>query len=697
MAGRAIITALLCSSALAASLPVSLHVKRAIDSGLANIHVSYDQPVQDGIVFTYGSCRAKFPGEAHHLVGRAKDCNHDRLLWKVPDYAPTGQCLSAWDSKQSLIGRSGPIGITPSTRTTQRRLRKRQSFAIPMDNSSGIDAEGPWFDGVALLKNKEISAVNAQEAKAKEIAIVGAGMAGLITWLALNQSGMTNLSIIEAGQRLGGRVHTAYFGDPSERQYQEMGPMRFPLSITSSETNETLQIQDHHIVFQLADEVNNLNGNNSNFTVNFIKWYQTNPNGLYYVNGSRFANGTVPTVSQVAANASLAGASSTENDPSLDALDTTIDNIIDDQSFIAQMAKNIYQAHKTFLDQGLGGLGGDDWSEFGYVHNYLKYALNDTFVAIGDPGSEAFWDNLYESMYFSATDWRTIDGGLTRLPSAFHPLVDSITYMNRKIQRVQFNESTQRVTLQWKAQPLDRTFQNASYDFAVVTVPMPLVRTWRLPGFSDTLTTAIDIYPYSQVCKVALQFETRFWEHFALPIYGSCSTTTDIPGIGSICYPSYDINSTGKGVMLASYTSSDDGLRWASIPEDVHVQYVELLFSKRILLTGVKVDAMAEIHGQVVYDQYTGSYNRRCWILDQYETISWASPDAGMRKAFIPAFFQTEKGVIMSGEGTSYTSSWISSALESGVRAATQLLLELGLADEAKAVVEKWMARWIDV
>lgn len=98
---------------------------------------------------------------------------------------------------------------------------------------------------------------------------------------------------------------------------------------------------------------------------------------------------------------------------------------------------------------------------------------------------------------------------------------------------------------------------------------------------------------------------------------------------------------------------------------------------------------MAEIHGDVVYDEYTGNYNRRCWVLDQYETISWASPTAGMRKAFIPEFFKTQKGVVMSGEGTSYTSSWIASALESGVRAATQVLLELGLVDEAKDVVNK--------
>lgn len=554
-----------------------------------------------------------------------------------------------------------------------------------MDNSSDIDAEGPWFDGVELLEASEISAVDVQAAKSKEIAIVGAGMAGLMTWLALNQSGLSNLTIIEAGQRLGGRVHTAYFGDPKHRQHQEMGPMRFPLSITYADSNETIQIQDHRIVFDLAAELNKLNHNNTNFTVDFIKWYQDSPNGLYYINGARKPNGQVPTVSEVEANASLAGVpSSTDDDPMLDELNAAIYSLFTNTTVIAEMAKNIYRAHKTWLDTGLGGLGGDDWSEFAYVYNYLKYELNQTFVALGGPGSEAFWDILYESVYFSATDWQTIDGGLSRLPSAFHPLVDDITFMNRKIQRVQYDEETQKVTLQWKAKPLDRGFQNATYDFAVVTVPTALVRTWRLPSFSALLSTAINTYTYAQVCKVALQFSTRFWEHLDAPIYGSCSTLTDIPGIGSICYPSYDINSTGPGVMLASYTMADDGLRWASVPEDIHVNYV--------------LDAMAEIHGHdVVYDQYTGNFNRRCWILDEYETVSWAMPDAGQRKAFIPAFFKTEEGVVMSGEGTSFTSSWVASALESGVRAAVQVLLELGLVDEAKDVVEKWMARWIDI
>lgn len=116
-----------------------------------------------------------------------------------------------------------------------------------------------------------------------------------------------------------------------------------------------------------------------------------------------------------------------------------------------------------------------------------------------------------------------------------------------------------------------------------------------------------------------------------MPIFGSCSTTTDIPGIGEICYPSYNLNATGPGVMLASYTSADFGLRFASLTEEEHVQYV--------------LNAMIEIHGDVARDQYTGKYNRRCWVLDPLESASWASPSIGMHKLYIPAYFKTENNV----------------------------------------------------
>lgn len=112
---------------------------------------------------------------------------------------------------------------------------------------------------------------------------------------------------------------------------------------------------------------------------------------------------------------------------------------------------------------------------------------------------------------------------------------------------------------------------------------------------------------------------------------GGCSTTTDIPGIGTICYPSYKLNATGPGVMLASYTRADFGLRFASLPEGEHVQYV--------------LNAMIEIHGDVAQEQYTGKYNRRCWVLDPLESASWASPSIGMHELYIPAYFKTENNV----------------------------------------------------
>lgn len=54
-------------------------------------------------------------------------------------------------------------------------------------------------------------------------------------------------------------------------------PMRFPVSLTYAETNETLEIQDHKLVFQLADVLNQINAEvDPAFQVNFIPWVQSN-------------------------------------------------------------------------------------------------------------------------------------------------------------------------------------------------------------------------------------------------------------------------------------------------------------------------------------------------------------------------------------------------------------------------------------
>lgn len=91
---------------------------------------------------------------------------------KISEDMPSSGRLSAWSQRDELIGRSDPQVFK------SQRKRVKRVFSVAMDNSSGIDAEGPWFDSVASLQDKQESTGDVPAAKSKEIAIVGAGIAG---------------------------------------------------------------------------------------------------------------------------------------------------------------------------------------------------------------------------------------------------------------------------------------------------------------------------------------------------------------------------------------------------------------------------------------------------------------------------------------------------------------------------------------
>jgi monoamine oxidase len=187
---------------------------------------------------------------------------------------------------------------------------------------------------------------------------------------------------------------------------------------------------------------------------------------------------------------------------------------------------------------------------------------------------------------------------------------------------------------------------------------------------------------YAPSCKVALHYKTRFWEHLDPPIIGGCGTT-DIPGQGSVCYPAYKINSTGPGVLLASYISGTMARSVGALSIEDHVARVQR--------------AMVEVHGPIAAEQWTGNFERQCWEFDQHQAGAWCQPFVGQQDLYLPAYYQTEFKTIFIGEHTSYTHAWIFSALDSAVRGTAQLLLDMGLVDEAKQVVKEWMGRWISI
>jgi monoamine oxidase len=200
---------------------------------------------------------------------------------------------------------------------------------------------------------------------------------------------------------------------------------------------------------------------------------------------------------------------------------------------------------------------------------------------------------------------------------------------------------------------------------------------------SYTINKAIHTLGYSQACKVALEFKTRFWEQGDRPIHGGCSVTDS--SIGDVCYPSYQHADAadGRGVVLGSYTGGDMGLRMASMNEQEHV--------------GIVLDHMVELHGEQARQQYTGNYDRYCGILDPHTAGSWAQPLAGQHTLFMPSYFEIERGLVFVGEHTDIKHGWISAALLSALRGVVMILVEAGHVDDARKLTQYWNAPWINM
>ena len=102
-------------------------------------------------------------------------------------------------------------------------------------------------------------------------------------------------------------------------------------------------------------------------------------------------------------------------------------NLTDDKLFAA--AKNVFTAHRSAVDAGIL-----DFSEAGYI-KYVLGANNDITDEI-DTLSDNYDSWYYDSVYFSASTWRTIDQGLNRLPLAFTPLVENRTMFGTAVQEI---------------------------------------------------------------------------------------------------------------------------------------------------------------------------------------------------------------------------------------------------------------------
>ncbi|RBA19023.1 L-amino-acid oxidase [Fusarium proliferatum] len=559
--------------------------------------------------------------------------------------------------------------------------RQQTGSCVDKPQMQNFDSIGAWFDDVATLNCTSIS-----KAPNASIAIVGGGVSGLTTALMLDSIGLHNWEIVEASDRVGGRFRTKFVGGTQE--FAEMGPMRLPYAVTYKSDNSTHEYTEHRLTFQLAETLNSMNGNDSKWKVDFIPWIQHHPNELIAWGTGRHPDGSIPTRADILANSSLAKPPAMVS-AAYNETKHRMNEILKNETMLKAIQADVWRSHKLVMGQGY-----DDWSEQCMMREAFHASENVTDAIWTATDYDVFWDEMVHNSNLALdgtkdslgeTEWKCVDGGFNRLTDAFIPHISDRLVLNRKIRKLEPVKSKYgqaRTRLSWYPSVKNRTFESKDYDYTIMAVPFTMTRFMDLPSFSSVLGRAISEagLRFKSACKVSLLFSERFWEKGERPIFGGYSIP-ESRSVGALYYPVYGLNESRPG-LITHYRGGDWSDRYVSFSDEEHVQTV--------------LDAIVSLHGEQARELYTGDYERLCWLQDEHTATSWCRPDVEQHNLYIPAYHQTEYNTIFIGEHTAPTHAWISSAIYSAARGTIQLLLELGMVDEAKEINLRWMGRWIN-
>ena len=130
---------------------------------------------------------------------------------------------------------------------------------------------------------------------------------------------------------------------------------------------------------------------------------------------------------------------------------------------------------------------------------------------------------------------------------------------------------------------------------------------------------------------------------------------TDLP-IRNVYYPDHG-RETGRGVLLASYTWSEDAQRWGSLPPDERIQEA--------------LSDLEEIHPQIRETFEVGA--SKVWHDDPYAGGAFALFAPGQQTLLHDAIIAPEGRIYFAGEHSSLCHAWIQGAIESGLVAASAI------------------------
>jgi monoamine oxidase len=201
-------------------------------------------------------------------------------------------------------------------------------------------------------------------------------------------------------------------------------------------------------------------------------------------------------------------------------------------------------------------------------------------------------------------------------------------------------------------------------DYMICTLPVPVMQRLLVdPAFSPQKAHAIRNLTYDSATKVLFQTSRRFWETDD-GIFGG-GTHTDLP-TGSSYYPSDNAQardpkiSARPAVMLASYSWGMPARRLAAMPHHQRVEQV--------------TRHLGRVHRQLldpgtVVGSASWSWDTHPWSGGAF---AWFNPN--QHSTLYASLIAPEGRIHFAGEHASLTHTWIQGALESALRAVTEIL-----------------------
>ncbi len=247
-----------------------------------------------------------------------------------------------------------------------------------------------------------------------------------------------------------------------------------------------------------------------------------------------------------------------------------------------------------------------------------------------------------QSFLSERPDYVKIRGGSDRLPDAFAAELGERVVLGSPVSEVVAGSTVQTVARDGRTWESDRV---------LVTVPVPLLSGIRFsPTLSASKTEAMaGGFRYQSATRVFVRFRTRFWEAEDLNGWA----TTDWPE--ELWHPTWDTQGP-EGVLL-TYVRGALAKELDGLDDDARVA--------RVL--GHWEDVMPGV------SRHFASGTSHSWQLDPWSRAAWAEPTPEQDNELTGELAMPEGPIHFAGEHISGARGWMNGALESGLRAATEV------------------------